>query len=534
MNSLLTWGAWTLAAGIIGGAFVSEDGATVTAAALATSQILDAKIAFLSAFTGLWAGDLGVYALARRMGPAILSHRWFARRIPATEPPSPNKRAWSLAISRFFPGTRLPMYISAGLSRMPLAAFAGITAVSALLWTLLVFLLIRLAPSSAGDVQRELRWLGSTGLALFGLLTLWRVRGAEFRATLRRAAERVMRWEFWPAWLFYSPVAMMCAWLGVRYRGFSLPTIANVNQKNGGIVGESKIEILRELQAAAPHLTAEAFLIESGPLAKRSARVKEICERHGIEAPFVLKPDTAQRGAGFKRITAMSQAVNYLRQVSPAVVLQRYVAGPKEAGIFYYRFPGDARGRILGITRKEFPIATGDGVHTLRELIERDVRARFAAKTYLRRFPQDADRVLAEGEGFRLVEAGNHCQGCEFKDGSDLYTESLLDAFDEISRKLPGFYVGRFDIRYESDEELREGHGFQIIELNGAASEATNIYDSRNSLWSAYRTLYQQWRIVYAIGAANRRRGIQPASALQVWCDWKEFAGRACEFPIAD
>jgi membrane protein DedA with SNARE-associated domain len=534
MNSLLTWGAWALVAGIIGGAFVSEDGATVTAAALAASQILDARLAFLSAFAGLWVGDLGVYALARRMGPAILSHRWFARRIRATEPPSPNKRAWSLAISRFFPGTRLPMYVSAGLSRMPPATFAAITAISALLWTLLVFLLIRLAPSRAGDVQRELRWLGSAGLALFGLLTLWRVRGAQLRVAVRRAAERVMRWEFWPAWLFYAPVAMMCAWLGVRYRGFSLPTIANVNQKNGGIVGESKIEILRELQAAVPHLTAEAFLLESGPLEARTARVREICTRHGINAPFVLKPDTGQRGAGFRKISSLDQVEPYLAQVSSPVVVQRYVAGPQEAGIFYYRFPGEARGRILGITRKEFPIATGDGVHTLRELIERDVRARFAAKTYLRRFPQDADRILAEGEGFRLVEAGNHCQGCEFKDGSDLHTEALLAAFDEISRKLPGFYVGRFDIRYESDEELRQGRGFQIIELNGAASEATNIYDSRNSLWSAYRTLYQQWKIVYAIGAANRDRGFQPASAYNVWRDWKEFSRRACEFPVAD
>jgi hypothetical protein len=43
-----------------------------------------------------------------------------------------------------------------------------------------------------------------------------------------------------------------------------------------------------------------------------------------------------------------------------------------------------------------------------------------------------------------------------------------------------------------SDEDLENGR-FKVIELNGAASEATNIYDARNSLFSAYRTLYKQW-----------------------------------------
>ena len=134
----------------------------------------------------------------------------------------------------------------------------------------------------------------------------------------------------------------------------------------------------------------------------------------------------------------------------------------------------------------------------------------------------------------RLVEAGNHCQGCEFRDGADLYTEELRAAIDSISRNLKGFYVGRFDIRYESDDQLRQGKAFQIIELTGAASEATNIYDRQNSLWSAYKTLYRQWKIVYAIGAENRRRGFRPTSLLSVWRDWRAFARHACEFPIAD
>jgi hypothetical protein len=52
----------------------------------------------------------------------------------------------------------------------------------------------------------------------------------------------------------------------------------------------------------------------------------------------------------------------------------------------------------------------------------------------------------------------------------------------------------------------------QIVELNGATSEATSIYDPRNSLFSAYRTLFRQWSLVFAIGARNGANGHAPSS----------------------
>jgi hypothetical protein len=355
-----------------------------------------------------------------------------------------------------------------------------------------------------------------------------------FRNCIRLMIARLSKWEFWPAWIFYPPVALYCVWQGIKHRSFSLPAVANLNQKNGGIVGESKIGILGELTATSPELTAEAFLIEAGSAATRLARISALCLQREIGMPFVLKPDIAQRGAGFKKIQSMEEVREYLSQVSAPLILQRYVAAPYEAGIFYYRFPGEPKGHILGITRKVFPCVTGDGIRTIRELIEADPRAQLIAHTYLKRFGAQAGRVIARGEQFRLVEAGNHCQGCEFRDGSELLSGELLAMLDSISQNLRGFFVGRFDLRYWSDDELRQGRNFQIIELNGAASEATHIYDSRNSLCSGYRTLFRQWRIVYAIGAAHRRLGFHPPSLYAVWRDWRKFSAQACEFPLAD
>jgi hypothetical protein len=103
-----------------------------------------------------------------------------------------------------------------------------------------------------------------------------------------------------------------------------------------------------------------------------------------------------------------------------------------------------------------------------------------------------------------------------FRDGSHLWSAELERRIDEIARHFQGFFFGRFDVRYGDANELRAGCGFSIIELNGAMSESTNVYDPDWSLLMAYRTLCRQWRVLFEIGKANRRLG-QPASG------WREI-----------
>jgi hypothetical protein len=280
--------------------------------------------------------------------------------------------------------------------------------------------------------------------------------------------------------------------------------------------------------------TAESELIRGDSLAARLRSLAEIRTRLGLDFPFILKPDVGQRGAGIKLIRSAEQAEAYLRQTSAPLIVQRYAPGPLEAGIFYYRFPHETRGHIFAITEKLFPVLVGDGSSTLAELVWRDPRARFMADKYLLRFSDRQNEVLALGEELKLVEAGNHAQGCIFRDGMRLCTPELESRMDEISQSLTGFFIGRYDVRFASEEDLRAGKNFQIIELNGAASEATSIYDARNSLFAAYRTLFRQWDLVFAIGAANRKRGCMPTNLSLVWQKWREYSRLAATYPAAD
>jgi len=378
-------------------------------------------------------------------------------------------RAWTLAMSRFLPGTRLPAYVTAGLRRMPFSRFALITASTAIAWTALVFAALWAFPGGAASAQHQLVSLSFAGLLVYTVIFAWKLWGHRLQQGLRNIWQRLVKWEFWPGWVFYAPVAIICGWLGIRYRGLSPPSVANLNQRNGGIVGESKIRIQHELSSVAPGFTADAYLVHPGTVGHRMKRIENIVAINNLAFPFVLKPDSAQRGAGFRKVCSYQDARSYLKRVNAPQVLQRYVAGPHEAGIFYYRFPGAPEGQIFGITRKRFPYVIGNGRHTIAELIERDERARFLKGVYVKRLGVAAARIPALGEKVRLVEAGNHCQGRIFEDGMGFYSEPLRRALDAISQQISGFYVGRFDIRYASDARLRNGKEFHIIEPDGAA-----------------------------------------------------------------
>jgi hypothetical protein len=256
--------------------------------------------------------------------------------------------------------------------------------------------------------------------------------------------------------------------------------------------------------------------------------------QQSLEFPLVLKPDLGQRGVGVKVVWSLPEAEAYLAGMRAPVVAQQYIAGPYEAGVFYVRRPGEARGRILAITEKVFPCLVGDGEHTLEELIWRDRRARCLARRYLQRFQARSAEVLPVGEKLRLVEAGNHAQGCIFRDGAEWWSADLEERIDAISRDLNGFHFGRYDIRFASVQDLRAGRGFQILELNGAASEVTGIYDARNSLLSAYRTLFRQWRLAHEIGAANRDTGAVPTPLGQLFTVWRSAARHFAACPAAD
>src|SRR5262249_30489132 len=154
-------------------------------------------------------------------------------------------------------------------------------------------------------------------------------------------------------WLFYAPVGLWTIWLAVRFGGFRTLTAANPGMPDGGVVGESKFEILRRLPA---DWTIPSALVEKDALEHRMSCLIECMNQRRWEFPLVLKPDVGQRGIGGRLVRSNDDAVEYLKRMTGPVVAQPSHPGPFEAGIFYYRMPGWRAGRILAITDKHFPV----------------------------------------------------------------------------------------------------------------------------------------------------------------------------------
>jgi hypothetical protein len=357
-----------------------------------------------------------------------------------------------------------------------------------------------------------------------------------------QAGKALSFFEFWPMWAFYPPVMLYAGWLMLRHRGVLLPTAANPSFPGGGFYGESKAEILALAQRHVPQWVAPAIRIDRpgagaglDPTVECEAALAELTDA-GIALPVVAKPDLGCRGAGVKLVRSAADLQAYL-QAFPAgasLVLQRLVPFEGEAGVFYVRRPGQARGQVVSITLKYFPYVTGDGVHTLRELIEADPRAGRLSHLYLKRHAARLDSVPAPGDSIRLAFAGSHSRGAIFRNGSHLVTPEMEARFDAIAQALPEFHFGRFDIRFERFADVQLGHGFSIVEINGAGAESTHIWDRSTGLLTAWRDLMRQYRWLFEIGAANRRRGFLPMRWADFMAGYRREKALTPQYPATD
>ena len=118
--------------------------------------------------------------------------------------------------------------------------------------------------------------------------------------------KRWSRWEFWPPYLFYPPVVAYIAYLGIRFRSWTLFTAANPAIPAGGFVGESKHQILEQLKSAGQWLPYSTLLACGVPI-QRLAEAEEFMRRHALQFPVVLKPDVGQRGSGVAIVRSPEQ-----------------------------------------------------------------------------------------------------------------------------------------------------------------------------------------------------------------------------------
>ncbi|MBI3650170.1 MAG: alpha/beta fold hydrolase [Acidobacteria bacterium] len=505
---------------------VSEDLTCISAGLLVAQGRMNFLAAAFACFVGIFIGDVLLFLAGRYFGRAALHHaplKWFIR-AKEVERSSRWFNRNGLAVigtSRFIPGARLPTYFAAGLLHTDFWWFCLYFVLAGVVWSPLLIGLSTWLGAEAlksaliSNQTSFLKILGFGLLALIVLRVVMKLTTYRGRRLLLAFWKRKVKWEFWSPLFFYPPVIFYVLFLMIKHRSMTLFTAANPAIMSGGFIGESKAEILHGLAAADGFIARSALIKATLDADERLAQAAKFMRENAYDFPVVLKPDLGQRGSGVLVARSDEALRAYLQQASGDTIIQEYVAGV-EFGVFYYRYPESERGKIFAITEKRFPVVKGDGKSTLERLILQDERAVCMAKFYCEQHTDRLDEVLSEGEQRQLVELGTHCRGAIFLDGAWAITAELEAAIDRVSKHFEGFYFGRYDIRAASIEEFQRGENFKVIELNGVTSEATNIYDPKNSLFAAYRVLFKQWRMAFEIGAQNRQRGATPSSVREL------------------
>jgi membrane protein DedA with SNARE-associated domain len=541
--------------------FVHEDVAILAGALMIVEQRLPPSLALVSIYAGIIASDLALYglgALARRSGAVrrmLLRPRierlglWLAGHVTGT-----------VALARFIPGIMFPIYIGCGLYRVSFLRFTLTTVLTAAVYLpILLFLVTRFGEAVLTNLGT---WSWIAALAILAIAaTNWfrspnwqlliRVTGSGAGALVRRVGavfeaadhvshrgmpalgdlpRKVALAERIPPALFYIPLALQWAWLGLRHRSMSLPSLANPKIEVGGLWGESKASYLDMVGADQRRWLADYVVLHRG----RGAGAAELDSRRALEAaraaglgfPLVAKPDIGWRGFGVRLVHCPAELTDYVRAfpAGETMLLQRVIEDEGEAGVLYARMPGSPAGTILSLTFRYFPYVIGDGERSLRDLILADRRAAWKAGHHFGFEAKhagaavlDLDRVPRPDETVRLSFIGSNRVGGLYRDERQHITPAMIERFDAISRSIPEFYYGRYDVRFASLDRFRQGEDFRIIEINGAGGESINVWDPKMPLGQVYRELFAQQDLLFEIGAMNRARGYRPCGLAEIF-----------------
>jgi hypothetical protein len=329
---------------------------------------------------------------------------------------------------------------------------------------------------------------------------------------------QITHWETWDWRLKYIFIGPAWLWYCLRARSFWFFTASNPSLTFGGFEGETKKEMYDQLPPGS--YPKSVYVSHTWSFQE----VEKLFSAHQFEFPFVVKPDVGKMGFMFRRINNLAELKSYHEKITIDYILQELICHPLEVSVFYYRFPHEQKGNITGFLKKEFLEVTGDGTSTLLELILDYPRARFRLEEMKTKHRDKLNHILPRGEVYYLSYALNLSRGGKLVSLADEKDERLLKVFDDLSHYTKHFYFGRYDIKCQSIEDLKEGKNFSILEYNGSGAEPHHVYDNGYNFLEACNILVDHWKILYKISRFNHENGIPYWEFMRGWRFLKDCA----------
>ena len=214
-----------------------------------------------------------------------------------------------------------------------------------------------------------------------------------------------------------------------------------------------------------------------------------------MQYPFIIKPNVcSKQSIGVAVIRNKNDYDNYFKSNSfkkEDLIYQNFIPHKNEVGILYEKDLITGKGKIISVVKKN-----------------------------------SANTDIMPSCSF----------GVTCSDLTEFITPELDKVFDEISRSIPNYNAGRFDVKYKDEKSLFEGKDLYILEANGTMGfdlrkGTTNIVMASYYInrWIVHRILYGIKNIVTFNGydlAENFIVILKCFNNLLICKDWEKLFAR--------
>lgn len=312
------------------------------------------------------------------------------------------------------------------------------------------------------------------------------------------------KWQdrgYWISKQYYWQSMVYYLYNAAKYRSLTFFSACNPALSFGGMLDDNKTEAYSLIpDRYLPKMLIYDFKVDL------EKQIKE----NSIQFPVVVKPNMGYKGYAVRECKDLDELKYFVGKLeeNKEWLIQEYIDLEHEYSIMYYYYPVSKIIGLTSVSSKKYPFVVGDGISSMEKLIDQYENP-FVDKYYLRKkWESKFDMIPTKNQKIELHHIGNYSRGSKFCSLMQEKDDQLASAMHNIFNGRDEIYFGRFDIKANSMEDVRQGE-FKIMEINGAKSEPLHIYDPKYGFWSRIKDVRRHWKIMTHIVDERRAQGYQ-------------------------
>ena len=220
-----------------------------------------------------------------------------------------------------------------------------------------------------------------------------------------------------------------------------------------------------------------------------------------IQKPIIIKPEIGSRSrhtiTNINKLEDFKKGINIVKKISPNIIVEEHLVGHVCRATL-------VGGVLAGFYKSEASSVLGDGVKTIRELInEKDkdrqdriesIRINEELLFHLTRSGYEIDGILPKGESLILSHRGGRLFGGKTKEMIDELHPSFIPIFEKAARVV-GLSVVGFDCIIKDPTKDASSQHWGIIECNTLPFIDLHYYALEGKPRNIARMIWNLWGI---------------------------------------